>query len=46
MLLHELWPRGTDVHVAEVAVSRLRRRLGGRLRISVVPQRGYVLTGV
>jgi uroporphyrinogen-III synthase len=42
--LVQLWPRNTDPHVAEVAVSRLRRRLDGHLRIRAVPQRGYVLT--
>ena len=42
--LVQLWPPDTDPHVAEVAVSRLRRRLDGQLRIRAVPQRGYALT--
>lgn len=43
-LLSKVWSRSTDAHVAEATVSRLRRRLDGRLRVRVVPQRGYVLT--
>ena len=43
-LLQHLWSADSDPHVAEVAVSRLRRRLDDRLQVRVVPQRGYLLT--
>jgi uroporphyrinogen-III synthase len=44
-LLREVWgPRATDVHVVEVTVARLRRRLGSLgAGVVVVPRRGYLL---
>jgi uroporphyrinogen-III synthase len=43
-LLQDVWPRGVDEHAAEVTITRLRRRLGPRLRIRSVPRRGYLLS--
>jgi DNA-binding winged helix-turn-helix (wHTH) protein len=42
-LLHEAWSGEVDEHAAEVAITRLRRRLGRRLHIRAVPRRGYLL---
>ena len=42
-LAGRVWPAGTDPHTVEVAVGRLRRRLGGRLAVEAVPRRGYRL---
>jgi uroporphyrinogen-III synthase len=44
-LLQQVASPSADVHAAEAAVSRLRARLDGRLRIQPVPRRGYALTG-
>jgi uroporphyrinogen-III synthase len=44
-LLQRVAAPSADVHAAEAAVSRLRSRLDGRLRVQPVPRRGYVLTG-
>ncbi|NLV54439.1 MAG: uroporphyrinogen-III synthase, partial [Acidimicrobiales bacterium] len=43
----DLWAPGTDPHVVEVTVARLRRRLGpvGRSLVTV-PRRGYRLDGL
>lgn len=44
-LLREVWgDTATDPHVVEVAIARLRRRLGAQAgAVTVVPRRGYVL---
>jgi uroporphyrinogen-III synthase len=44
-LLQRVASAGADLHAAEAAVSRLRARLDGRLRVQPVPRRGYALTG-
>ena len=44
-LLQQVAAPSADVHAAEAAVSRLRARLDGRLRVQPVPRRGYTLTG-
>ena len=44
-LLQRVASPSADMHAAEAAVSRLRARLDGRLRVQPVPRRGYVLTG-
>ncbi len=42
VLLDRLWPAGTDTHVIDVTIGRLRRRLGvAGDAIVTVPRRGY-----
>lgn len=45
-LARTVWEPGTDPHVVEVTVARLRRRLGPvGAALQTVPRRGYRLTG-
>jgi uroporphyrinogen-III synthase len=42
-LLAAVWQGAADGHAVEMAVGRLRRRLGDTLEIQTVPRRGYRL---
>lgn len=43
-LVREVWAPGTDAHVVEVTVGRLRKRLGAAgVAVETVPRRGYRL---